>query len=101
MTAMATARDRQVAHTADLAPATVTGYSTGEVAGYRRRRDRHGRWVDAVVRTQIDGRLLASSIDAAGGDPNRLWFDDDGAVWILNHVRGEHCISPACPACNP
>jgi hypothetical protein len=93
--------DRHVAHTADLAPATVTGYSTGEIAGYRRRRDRQGRWVDAVVRSQIDDRLLAGALEAAGGDANRLWFGADGAVWILNHQRGQTCPSPACPACHP
>lgn len=85
-----------------LAPVTVTGFSEGTVAPVRaRRRNGQGRWVDSVARSQIDDRILASSLAAAGGDANRLWFGADGAVWILNHHRGEHCISPACPACNP
>lgn len=97
MTIMST--DRQVAHTADLAPATVTDYSRGQIEPRRRRRDDKGQWVDTVARSQIDDRLLASALEAAGGDPNRLWFDGDGAVYVLNHSRRETCPGGGCPAC--
>lgn len=86
---------------ASLHPATVTGFSTGAVRPATRRPSRRTGWVtDPLVRRQIDDRVLAASIRTAGGDPNRLWFDeDDGAVWILNHTRAETCPSAACPAC--
>lgn len=94
--------DRQVAHTADLAPATVTAASRGFETFPRQRvraRRRTGGWVSPVVAEQIPDKLLYSAIKAAGGDTNRLWFGEDGAVWILNHTRETKCPSPACPAC--
>lgn len=92
--------------TTSLTSGTVTRVSTGEVpsAAVRRRKRPEapdGVWNSPVARREVDYRLLQSSIDAAGGDPNRLWFANDGSVWILNHSRGEKCVSPACPACNP
>lgn len=96
---MTVSTDRQVAHTADLAPVTVTGYSRGKVAGYRRRRAPRGQWVSPLVARQIPAPLLSSALDAADGDPNRLWFDEDGAVYVLNHTRETTCLGGGCPAC--
>lgn len=100
MTTMST--ERHVAHTADIAPATVTAYSTGDVAPMTRQRRRDkGRWLDAVTTSQIDDRLMASALEAAGGNPNRLWFGPDGAVYVMNHTRAETCLGGGCPACHP
>lgn len=88
--------------TTSLAPKTVTDVSTGAAPTYRpRRRDPKGRWVDAVTRTQIPTLLLAGALESADGDANRLWFGDDGAVYILNHTRATKCPGGGCPACNP
>lgn len=91
---------------ASLHPQTVTDYSTGELQSrwsyYEgRRRARGGRWNTPTARDQIDPGVLAAALRAAGGDSTRLWFDDDGSVWVLNHRRGETCPSPACPVCSP
>jgi hypothetical protein len=88
--------------TTNLAPQTVTDVSTGTAPTYRpRKRGKDGKWLDSVSKSQVPDRLLAGALEAAGGDPNRLWFGADGAVWILNHSRATKCPSPACPACNP
>jgi hypothetical protein len=86
-----------------LAPQTVTDVSTGTVPTRTKRTswDGRGKWNAPLRRESVPDILLASALEAAGGDANRLWFGDDGAVWILNHQRGQTCISKACPACNP
>lgn len=96
--------DRQVAHTASLAPATVTKVAQAPKfetfpRQRQRARARTKGWVSPVIAEQIPDDLLYSAIKAAGGDTNRLWFGEDGAVWILNHTRETKCPSPACPAC--
>lgn len=97
-----------VQHTTALAAETVEKLATGEIPlpypNAKRRGSRHsigGAWNSRVMRAQVPEELLASAHRAAGGDSNRLWFADDGAVWVLNHSRGEMCISRACPACAP
>ena len=86
--------------TADLHPATVTAYSQGAVAPVhaRRRRRVPGSW-ERPRGVHVPAQLLSSSLVAAGGDPNRLWFALDGSVYVLNHTRATACPSPACPAC--
>jgi hypothetical protein len=86
--------------TTDIHPDTVTRVSRGQVSVPRRPRAAKGTWYGPVIERQIDDRLLAQAIETAGGDPNRLWFGDDGAVWILNHTRATKCISAACPPCS-
>jgi hypothetical protein len=87
--------------TADLHPSTVTDYSRGAVAPVhpRGRRPPAGSW-DRPRGVRIPAQLLSSSLVAAGGDPNRLWFALDGSVYVLNHTRATACPSPACPACD-
>lgn len=94
-------RMSSVRTTTSLAPQTVTDVSTGTAPSYRPRRRDKGRWVDAVTRTQIPEQVLTSALQAAGGDANRLWFADDGWVYVLNHTRSETCLGGGCPACNP
>lgn len=86
-------------HTTSLHPATVTAHSQGHTPTYTRVERPTGTWNSTVARSQVDDRLLAGAIHAAGGDVTRLWFDGDGSVWVLNHARGQHCPSPACPPC--
>jgi hypothetical protein len=95
--------------TTDIAAQTVERVATGQipvpvVQPERKRRVRRsvgGTWNSPVAREQVPEELLTTARAAANGDSNRLWFGDDGAVWILNHRRGETCISKACPACAP
>jgi hypothetical protein len=86
--------------TTDIHPATVTRVSTGQVKRARRPPAPRGSWYGPLVVQQIDDRVLAAAIETAGGDPNRLWFEKDGTVWILNHSRMTHCVSAACPPCS-
>jgi hypothetical protein len=84
--------------TTSLAPQTVTDVSTGTVPTVEpeyRRRDARGKWNSPVVREAVPDTLLASALEAAGGDSTRLWFGPDGAVWVLNHTRATKCISAA------
>ena len=83
-----------------LHPTTVSAVSTGQVPVVRRRRSPRGVWMSKPeTREQVPPALLASALEAAGGNANRLWFAVDGSVWVLNHGRMTSCPSPACPAC--
>lgn len=85
-------------HQADLAPATVTAASRGEIRLPRRRRPVMPR---PILNTfQAEAAALRLAMKLADGDPNRLWLEKDGSVLVLNHPRSERCISKACPACS-
>ena len=84
----------------DIHPQTVTAVSTGDTPQLRRQRRGKGTWNSPVARSQVPEVALHVAIERAGGDPNRLWFDTDGSVWILNHSRMTTCPSPACPPCS-
>lgn len=83
----------------NLHPTTVSAASTGEVGPLPQRKSRRpGTFNSPVARASVPDVLVAAAVEAAGGDTTRLYFAQ-GDVWVLNHRRGERCVSPACPAC--
>jgi hypothetical protein len=86
---------------ADLAPATVTGYSRGVVRALRTpSRPRLPESLPVAARA-VHPDALELALSRAQGDATRLWFTEDGSVWVLNHTRAERCASMACPMCSP
>jgi hypothetical protein len=83
----------------DLAPSTVTDFSTGDVEPIHTSPADRVRPRLSVRARKVHAVALAVALDAADGDPNRLWFGVDGAAWTLNHTRADRCTSPACPMC--
>lgn len=59
-----------------------------------------GAWLttDRVIES-VPLSMLVPALVRAGDDYSRLWYDADGALWIMNHRANTSCSSPACAAC--
>lgn len=72
--------------TARLAPATVTGISTGDIRPTRKPRRSPSRPLP-VTESRIPRAALEAAARIAGGDRSRLVFNPDGTVLIQNAPR--------------